>query len=176
MGCKALKAHYGIQHIVHVVDGGAIAIGSPYLPIIILITDGDPEWKLMPMPDGELDDVFDRMVREPDVVRALIATPDTFERAIPVWTFDYDGNIVEHACEKPGWPNTTHDGVLMYENRFSTDRSQVVAWARENLALYAEHAQECVAEASKQLEEKRKARDAATNALAKLLRSEGKAP
>lgn len=59
----------------------------------------------------------------------LIQAEDKFSASIPVFTYRGADNIEKH-CEVPGWPNVTHDGELMHENMFSTDRSQVVELAK----------------------------------------------
>ena len=41
-----------------------------------------------------------------------------FDAFIPVFT--YEGpNIINRFCEKPGWPNATHEGYMMYDNNRS---------------------------------------------------------
>lgn len=73
------------------------------------------------------------MDADPDKLRELATSPDSFATAIPVYTYA-GGAILEKQCETPGWPNVTHDGCLMYENTYSTDKAQVVAWAKRNSA------------------------------------------
>lgn len=134
MGWKSVKEHYRIEHLVHVMNG-AIMVGSHYMPAIIGIVSGSPKLVLnhllRPFANEDLERIWQEMEADPETLRKLVEQEDTFERSIPVYTFQR-GEIIEKMCEYPGWPNVTHDGQLMYENRFSTDRDEVVQWAVRN--------------------------------------------
>lgn len=131
MGWKKVREHYRIGHTVHVRDG-CICIGSPYISEIIVIR---PDGTLKKRDDGRANADLARYQREMDadpvLLRQLIAAPDTFTASVPVFTYQ-GGTIIEKQCEATGWPNVTHDGVLMYDNIFSTDRAQIVAFAKRN--------------------------------------------
>lgn len=131
MGYKTLKEHYRIGHAVCVTDKG-ICIGSPYIHDLIIVgLDG----AIIKADDGRVNEDLNRYMAEmkaaPEKLREVVQAKDTFEAAIPVYTYD-GGNIIEKLCEKPGWPNVTHDGDMMYENTYSTDKRKVVKWAKEN--------------------------------------------
>lgn len=131
MGWKNVKEHYKIGHIVQVTEQG-ICIGSPYISNLICIRYGKPTWgKLGPSSNADLARYFSEMEADPAKLKALIDTPDTFEKSIFVYTYD-GSEIQEKQCEEFGWPNVTHDGLLMYENTFSCDRDEVVRWAIRN--------------------------------------------
>ncbi|OQA34218.1 MAG: hypothetical protein BWY57_00620 [Betaproteobacteria bacterium ADurb.Bin341] len=134
MGWKALRTHFGIDagYIVHVTRRG-VCIGSPLMTEIITIC-----------PDGsvvnrggrygyaaveELTQYHDALEAAPAKVRELLATKDEFQASIPVYTV-IDGTVVEKYCEVFGWPNVTHDGALMFEHMFFTDRNMAVARAK----------------------------------------------
>lgn len=85
----------------------------------------------------------------------LLASDDIFEASIPVYTWN-GAEIIERYCEETGWPNVTHDGDLMYENQYSTDRSTVIEWARQNAILRAKRLADDVQEAEERLRELRK--------------------
>jgi len=131
MGWKNVKEHYGIDELVHVYDD-KVSVGSDRLLNIITIeSDMVPTRRYS---HGEPFDGWTRaMLADLGTLRRLIETPDTFARSIPVYTFDYDGNIIEKQCEALGWPNVTHDGCLMYDNHFFPDRAEAVAGARREL-------------------------------------------
>lgn len=132
MGHKLLKQHYRIEHIVQVRDG-VICIGSSYVSEIITIKDYKPKWAsgLGESRNDDLARYFSEMSVDPAKLREVIDAPDTFETSITVWTYE-DGEIIEKKCEALGWPNVTHDGCLMYENTFSTDKQKVIRWAKKN--------------------------------------------
>ncbi len=134
MGFKTLKQHYRIGHTVCVTDKG-ICIGSPYIHNLIIVgLDG----AIIKEDDGRCNEDLKRYMAEmkadPAKLREVVQAKDTFEASIPVYTYD-GGNIIEKMCEKPGWPNCTHDGDLMYENSYSTNKKKVVKWAKENAAI-----------------------------------------
>ncbi len=131
MGWKTVKEHYRIGHIVQVASEG-VCIGSSYIHDLIIIGfDGN----FIKKDDGYANDDLARYQREmlADMpkLKELIDTPDTFEKSIAIWTYN-GAEIIKKQCEIPEWPNVTHDGQLIYGNMFSTDRSKVVGWAKEN--------------------------------------------
>ena len=130
MGWKAVKDHYRIGHLVHVTSKG-ICIGSPYISDLIVIANGE----LVKRYDERSNEDLRRYMAEMDAdlhkLRELALQPDVFERHVPVYTYD-GATIIEKACEEPGWPNVTHDGDLMYENMYSTDREYIISQAKRN--------------------------------------------
>lgn len=138
MGWKNIKEAFGIEHQVRVEDG-YICIGSGMVHNLITIGVETGELNENPTFRDFLEKHY------PEVKSAgtrklldLIETPDTFEASIPVFTFQ-DGDIIECRCEAIGYPNVTHDGRMMYENRFSTDLEQVVRWAKRDLEIWSEN-------------------------------------
>ena len=132
MGWKKLKEHFNIGHFVTIHEKG-ICIGSPYIHDIIVIgRDG----VITKRDDGRANEDIARYQQnidaDPELVKQLIEAEDQFERSILVYTYS-GSQILEKYCEQPGWPNVTHDGEMMYENMFSTDKAQVVIWAKKNL-------------------------------------------
>lgn len=149
MGWKSLKDHYRIGHAVQVTKAG-IAIGSAYIHDIIVVA---PTGKIVKRYDpgrgwsrnDELDRYQSEIDADPALARRLIEQPDTFERSIPVYTYD-GADIIECFCEELGWPNVTHDGRMMYDNTFSADRAEVVSWALRSAEAGIENWTEIVAE------------------------------
>lgn len=175
MGWKNVKEHYGITHYVQVTEKG-ICIGSGYVHDLLCIspTDAKREWddrvdrsetklgcNLSIWRPGYLgrgepfDGIVKAMAADPEKLRELIDTPDTFTASIPVYTYDYDGNIVEKQCEELGWPNVTHDGTMMYENRVFATREEAVEKAQREMAAWVENATRNVAQAERDLNEQR---------------------
>jgi hypothetical protein len=168
MGWKNVKEHYRVQHTVQVTDEG-ICIGSPYIHNIIVIgADGKVK---KPYGDGRSNEDLRRIQDEIDadltMLRKMVLTADTFDKSITVYT--YDGcEIIECKCEELEWPNVTHGGSMMYENTFSSDKSQVVKWAKRNAELGVKWAKERVDETEKQLHEYRERLAKEESDLAKL--------
>lgn len=152
MGWKNVKDHYRIEHHVHVTELG-ICIGSPYVPDLIVISkDGqlvkrDDSWHR----NADLARYMNEMDADPSLLQRLVQSPDTFTRSpIPVYTW-VGGDILEMQCDEPGWPNVTHDGVMMYENLYSTDREMVIKWAKLDAKLSVKFAQEGITRAQEEL-------------------------
>lgn len=175
MGWKNVKEHYGITHYVQVSDKG-ICIGSGYVHDLIVISPADMPrnwygradrtetkighnisiWRPTYLGRGEpFDGIVNAMADDPAKLRELIDTPDTFAASITVYTYDYDGNIIEKQCEELGWPNVTHDGTMMYENRVFATHKEAVRKARQEMAAWVKSAKEHVAGAERDLQERR---------------------
>ena len=140
MGWKNVKEHYRIEHTVHVTEAG-ICIGSPYISDLIVIGAGG---KIVKRPTSAINDDLTRYLKEmdadPETLRRLVDTPDTFTAFLPVYTYDC-GRIVEELCEAYGWPNCTHLGHLQYENTFSANKALVLLWAKSNARASIESAE-----------------------------------
>lgn len=154
MGWKNVRDHYQVQHTVQVTDAG-ICIGSPYIHNIIVIgLDGVVKKRYESGRTNEdlrrIQDAFDA---DPEKLKELVLSPDTFSQAITVYTYNDEGEILEKKCEELDWPNVTHDGLMMYENTFSEDKDKVIAWAKRNAELYVKMAGENVASAEARLTE-----------------------
>ena len=175
MGWKNVKEHYGIEHYVQVTSKG-LCIGSGYVHDLIRISPTDAKldwdnrsdrietkigcnlsvWRLKHVGRGDpFDGIVAAMAADPAKLRELIDTPDDFTASIPVYTYDYDGNIIEKQCEELGWPNVTHDGTMMYENRVFETRAEAVEKARLEMAARVESMIASVADAERDLRERR---------------------
>lgn len=128
MGWKSVKDHYHIKHNVQVTADG-MCIGSAYIHDIIVFKPWRKEFvKRYDSGNEDLARIQREMDADLDKLWELAQSDDVFEVSIPVYTWK-GSEILERQCEKLGWPNVTHDGEMMYENTFSTDRSQVLQWA-----------------------------------------------
>lgn len=160
MGLKAIKEHYEIKHNVHI-RGGLITIGSAYVPDIIAF---DVEGKIHKKDDlfvkegNELDRVYKALVSDPELIVKLIRQEDVFERSIRVYSFN-GAEITEHFCEELGWPNVTHDGRMMYENRFTTDRNEAIEWALKEAESALKWEERRLGELQKEIEDTKMRRD-----------------
>lgn len=155
MGWKNIKEHYRIKHIVLVSDG-MIFIGSPYVHDLIRVsTLGEVMWGSLGRCSGELARYHAEMTADRAKLRELFHQPDTFAASLPVFTYA-DSEIIEKQCEAFGWPNTTHDGALMYENTFFRTREEAVKAAKENAVAGISYYQRIVEERAEQLEKGRK--------------------
>jgi hypothetical protein len=155
MGWKNVKDHYQIKHIVKVTEN-EICIGSPYIHNIIVIgLDGEIKKRDKATSNDDLLRYQQEMDADPETLKELITEPDIFLRSITVYTYE-GGEIIEKQCEATGWPNVTHDGCLMYENLFSTDKMAVVRWAKKNSKAAIELTIDSILRLEKQLSESQK--------------------
>lgn len=133
MGWKRFKEHYRIGHLVHV-DAHGFCISSELAQYLIVVnlegritkrygTDGWGKNEDLLRYQKEID-------ADPELCRRLLMEPDVFSQSLPVWTFN-GGDIIEKQCEEYGWPNCTHDGEMMYDNRHFKTREEAVKEAIE---------------------------------------------
>lgn len=73
------------------------------------------------------------MAGDQALVRHLIESPDVFAADILVYYFDGE-ELKESKCEALGWPNITHDGLIMYETVFFATRQEAIDKKRADLA------------------------------------------
>lgn len=133
MGWKTIKDHYGIKHTVQVdyVDGkgDCICIGSGFIPKLITISlDGCVLSRYESLPSS-LEGVYTRMLVDykTGLLQSLVVKHDTFVSWWPVYYPDH-GLIHEDFCEQYGYPNITHSGALMFDNKhFKTVKEARVA-------------------------------------------------
>jgi hypothetical protein len=131
MGWKTLKETYGIEHIVTVHDKG-ICIGSSMVHDLIVINPTTGKLKYSQTFSDRIKETYGKLIEaEPAELLSAINSEDKFSKDLKVYAFD-DHGLVETLCEEYGYPNVTHDGKLMYENTFTPDLSQAVAWAKSN--------------------------------------------
>lgn len=150
MGWKAVKQHYRITHIVHMTPEG-LCVGSDYITDLIVIgRDGAVSKRYDGRSNADLLRYQTEFDADPEKLRELFAMEDQFAAAIKVYTYA-GAQILEKYCEATGYPNVTHDGCLIYENTFSTDRDQVVSWAKRNAALGVKYTEKSVRDLERQL-------------------------
>ena len=170
MGWKSVKEHYRIGHFVAVYPEKGICIGSPYIHDILVVSlDGvltkTDEGNWGRSINSDIDRYQREMQADPEQLARLVKQPDTFERSIPVYTYE-GAEIVECACEEIGYPNVTHDGRMMFENTFSADRDQVVKWALRNARASVEAWDNSLQDAKRRLDEVAGHREEARHRLA----------
>lgn len=167
MGWKLLTERFGIEHQVQINEKG-LCIGSGYVSDMIVID--------LHTGSIEVSQTFGSRVREsyaallaadPAEIVELIRAPDVFATSVPVYTFE-DGTVIEKMCETPGYPNVTHDGRMMFDNRYSIDKNKVIAWAKRDCEIWVDTAERELERAKKNHEEALLHRDAAVSARSKI--------
>ncbi|HDS1721778.1 hypothetical protein NPS53_09715 [Pseudomonas putida] len=152
MGWKSLKDAFSITHTVCVTDN-AISIGSRTIPDLATIDTSTGivvehrEYK------GFVERTYPALANTaPAELLDLIKAKDEFSASIRVYTYR-DGALVEQVCEQAGYPNVTHDGHVMYENTHSTDKNEVIGWAKQHACQVLTGKQEYLARLRQQLDE-----------------------
>lgn len=152
MGWKTLKERFEIDHIVHVTNQG-VCVGDHYAPNILTIDSNDGSIREHRAFRG-----FGRehcpqlMEASPEEILGALAEEDSFSASIPVYALD-GSEVLEKRCEKPGWPNVTHDDCLICDELYSTDMSEVIGWAQDYARAEVRIAKERVAEIGLELAE-----------------------
>ena len=59
-----------------------------------------------------------------DKIKYYIEGEDNLNVHLPVFTFDYDGNVIGTMTDEYGWPNVTIDGKLMHDNTYFKTREE----------------------------------------------------
>lgn len=131
MGWKTLKQHFNIQHYLYMEqDGLAIDLGLIKGAAIINTSTGQiQQSKVAP---NFLQKHYPQMLEAtPTQILELLNAVDTFDQNVTIYTYK-GAEIIETCCEIPEWPNLTHDGFVIYENTHSTNKAEVIRWAKRN--------------------------------------------
>lgn len=131
MGLKTLRAKYNIHHPLFHIEIGRACIGSGAISALCSIDLKTGEISHHPAFPEIREEYPELFSVPPEELKALLEAEDEFEAYLPVYAVK-EGELVQYFCEELGFPNTTHCGKLMYQNRFSSDPLEVVEWAREN--------------------------------------------
>jgi len=139
MGLKNLREHFAIEFIVQR-EGSEITIGTSMCHNIIVIK---PDYLVFWGTEylGRSHEAWQKHYKDlteasdSGSLKALIEAPDHIGQTIPVWTYRR-GRVIKKECEEFGWPNTTVDGELMYENTFFKDRESALRHCRHDSRLW----------------------------------------
>lgn len=152
MGWRKFKDHFQIEHYVRI-QGECLLIGSAHVSDLATI-----ELKSGKLQQNEnfprfLNEKYPKLLEVSSAeILELLNTEDQFCASIPVYTYD-GAEIIEKFCEVFGWPNVTHDGDMMYENTFFTDKSKAVLRAKTNAQCGIENYSERITETEIKLAE-----------------------
>lgn len=128
MGWNRVRKRYGIELPMQV-RNGVILIGEPdSFPLLTISSRGAIVKRYHGVAHTELLRAQQEMDEGPEELRALVSEPDHFGCSQTVYVVD-GWTVSEHQCEKPGWPHTTHDGVLMRPGQFETSLERAISLA-----------------------------------------------
>ena len=134
MGIKKLKEEFDIQHIVQVsMNNGDIFIGSGYVHDLITIKkDYDIKWSSILSGGGKLENLRDRLIsaKENGKLQEVLDSEDIFNNLKVVFT-SKNGKVIKKWCEEFGYPNTTTDGELIYDNTFFQTRQEALKFGKK---------------------------------------------
>jgi len=154
MGWKTLKQHFGITHQV-TVEKDCINIGSGYVHDLVVINTKTGRAVENSTFSSFLNEHYPELKNSPeDKILELISAEDVFLNSLPVYTYTNDGEILEKQCEEFGYPNVTHDGLIMYENTFSEDKNKIIERAKGELEIAVKWAEEGIIKAKNELAQK----------------------
>lgn len=144
MGWKTLKERFNIDYTVQITKD-SVWIGPPMVPNMLVIdrsTGRIPED--LAFSDVALEQVPGLKNASPEDILDALRAEDEFDSSVRVYTWE-GGEILEKFCEELDFPNVTHDGCQMHSNTFSTDRDQVVQWAKQDAKARLDSEREAVA-------------------------------
>lgn len=168
MGWKAFKQHYGINANVYI-EKDLLCIGNGYIDFLKVSMDGQIEFEHQLGTDHKVHGVQEAIKADPETAARLLQAEDTFERSIIVYTYE-GAEILEKFCETLGYPNVTHDGLMMYENTYSPDRDLPIQRALENARLNSDGVRRAIENVEQQLLELKSKQEAYDEQVAKLTR------
>lgn len=85
-------------------------------------------------------------------IKDIIEGDDVIETPLTVWTFE-DGKLIETHTDKYGYPNTTFDGFIMYENTHFLIKQDAIKKGIREYQAAIEAFERMVAQNKKKLEE-----------------------
>lgn len=134
MGWKSFKNYFNIEHIV-CIKNGKLVIGSDFVSDLVSIDLLTGVIQTNNSFHIFLHKHYPQLLGvDSSEILNLLNKDDTFSDSIKVFTYK-DDILLEKYCEKLGWPNITHDGEVMYENTFSTDKLEIIKKIKLNLRL-----------------------------------------
>lgn len=154
MGWKTFKQKCQIEHIVHI-SKEHLCIGSSYSPEIVQIDLNNGKYTQ----DSDMDFLkrnYPLLYQmNSDEILELIRTPDVFNENIKVYLIvgGKFAKIIERECEAFGYPNCTHDGILMYDNTSFTERKDAIKYCIKDVGLALKHYQDYSKKVKKELSE-----------------------
>jgi hypothetical protein len=143
MKARILKALLNnTDYIVHHVDGH-VCVGSPMCHDLISLDKETLKLKYAldtfktgrkSLSSKGLEFIWDRLEEliKTGQINDIIQGDDTVENPLQVFCFQ-NGKISESLTDAYGWPNTTLDGQLMYENSWFKTRIEALTHAAEEL-------------------------------------------
>lgn len=138
MGWKAFKTFFEIKHMLDI-NAGELTINSGYATRLAVVDMHTGELKELADKRAFLEKYYPQLLlADASQLLGLLKTNDVFESDVVVYTYE-GSKIIQKFCEKPGWPNVTHCGVLMHDNQFSTDKETVIEWAMRDALLGLEN-------------------------------------
>jgi len=129
MGWKTFKDHFNILETLEWREDKLLFSSRIYESLAIVDLKTGVVKPHQYHPDFLKDNYPDICKATPEEILALLNAEDKFEASIPVYTYS-GSEIIEKFCEKPGWPNYTHDGLLMYANKYSIKKDRIVIAAK----------------------------------------------
>lgn len=137
MGHKTFRDRFGGGYIVQKEKSGNIVIGSGFVHNLITVT---PDFKILKngivSEDGEPYRIYLALVdaKQSGELERSLSCEETYSSLNDVYIPE-DGRVIKKQCEEFGWPNTTIDGRIMYENTsFKTRREALSYLRRETFA------------------------------------------
>lgn len=129
MGWKAFKDYFEVRHLVHI-KGDSLCIGSESIDDLVQISlkTGQITLETGEFPGFLIHTYPAILAAAPGDILKLLRQEDRFKNSQPVFVVSDDySDIRESQCESMGWPNVTHDGLLMKRHRVFSTKEEALA-------------------------------------------------
>lgn len=158
MGWKTFKEKFKIGHNVKINDQG-LCIGSGYVSDLVVVNLKTGVVTENSTFRGFLKEEYPQLLNATaEEILEVLSQKDQFSNSFPVYTWD-GAIIIEEKAEAYGWPNVTHSGKIMHDNTYFKTREEAVAKAKSDNDYAVKEWTKIVAEAERNVEEKRKELD-----------------
>lgn len=155
MGWKNFKTQFKIKHNVQITNKG-LCIGSGYVHDLVVINLTTGQVKENSTFSGFLKEHYPELLKaSSENILAALNSPDYFKTHIPVYSYQ-DSTIIEEHAEEFGYPHTTHQGNLMYENTHFKTKTEAIYAARQNNQAAISLTQDMINEYQNKLSEMQK--------------------
>jgi hypothetical protein len=152
------------EYAVHF-DEGKVCIGSPMCSKLITVDTKTFEIKyaLDTFREGrkairskELEAIWDKLVEliKSGEMKSIVENNDSTAGMFPVYCCE-DGEVQKKFADVFGWPNSTHDGTLMYNNTFFKTEKEAIEYGINDLSIVVKMYCERVSELEMDIEHKR---------------------
>lgn len=159
---KLRKLLNNTKYAVHFRDG-KVCIGSPMCSELITVDSKTFEIKYTLDTEGrktirsdELKFIWDKLIEliKNGEIKTIVENNDSTANMFPVYSHR-EGEIIKQFADVFGWPNSTHDGTLMYDNTFFKTETEAIEYGIKDLRHTMQMYSERISDLEKDIQDKK---------------------